>query len=332
MPDPGVALGVAATLAALVAAGLIPALTPLLRRYALARPNARSSHAVPTPQGAGIAVIAGLIVGAGAVAAIAAPSTVREIAIVSAAALLLAVVGAIDDIRPLPAAPRLVAQALAVAAVALLAPPETVRLFPALPQGVEVGLVILAGVWFVNLTNFMDGLDLMTAAGLAPALGALAIFAALGGLDLGPGLLAAALFGGLIGFAPFNRHPARVFLGDVGSLPIGLVTGYALYRLAGDGALVAALILPAYHLADATLTLIRRARAGEKLWEAHRRHFYQMATAGGWRVPQVSGAVAALSLTLALLALTTPAVIAAPLTLLLVAATLRAFARGRRLR
>ncbi|TNC07235.1 glycosyl transferase [Methylobacterium terricola] len=289
---------VAVPVAAALSAGLIVALRPLLQRYALARPNARSSHRVPTPQGGGIAVIAAAlaaVVGLGGVPG-------GEIGAVAIGAVVLAVVGAIDDIRPLPVALRLPLQA---AAVVLVLSAAGGQLVPGLPLWLERGLAVLAGLWFVNLTNFMDGLDWMTVAEMVPVLGALLAFGLAGHLPGAATLVAAALLGGLLGFAPFNRPVATLFLGDVGSLPIGLVVAWLLYRLAGEGGLAAAILLPLYFLADATLTLGRRALAGETVWQAHRSHFYQRATTNGRSVPFVVGAVFIVNLALGLLATAT---------------------------
>jgi UDP-N-acetylmuramyl pentapeptide phosphotransferase/UDP-N-acetylglucosamine-1-phosphate transferase len=131
--------------------------------------------------------------------------------------------------------------------------------------------------------------------------------AALAFLDVAPsGILpiASALAGALFGFAPFNRPVARLFLGDVGSLPIGLITGWCLLELAGRQHIVAALLLPLYYLADATITLIRRVARGERFWDAHRSHFYQRATDNLFSVPGVVGNVFLLNLLLVALALT----------------------------
>ncbi|PZN99735.1 MAG: glycosyl transferase [Hyphomicrobiales bacterium] len=274
--------------AAAISALLCVLLRPLLVRYALARPNARSSHRVPTPQGGGIAVLAGAFLAIGLVLQGLPPLPGADsLAFVVTVSVVLAVVGAWDDIRPLSAGLRLCLQALCVAVVIVYAAPN-VRLFPELmPLAVERCLALLAGMWFVNLTNFMDGIDWITIAGIVPLAGALALAGATGLIDPASGLLAAALCGGLLGFAPFNKPTARLFLGDVGSLPIGLLSAYLLYRLAGTGALAAALILPLYHVADATITLLRRLLRREKIWEAHRSHFYQQATTNGHGVLSV---------------------------------------------
>jgi UDP-N-acetylmuramyl pentapeptide phosphotransferase/UDP-N-acetylglucosamine-1-phosphate transferase len=285
--------------AAAISALLCVLLRPLLVRYALARPNARSSHRVPTPQGGGIAVLAGAFLALGLALQVLPPlSGTGSLVVVIAAAVALAVVGAWDDIRPLSAGLRLGLQALCVAVVIVYAAPD-VRLFAELmPLAVERCLALLAGIWFVNLTNFMDGIDWITVVGIVPLAGALALAGGTGLIDPATGLLAAALCGGLIGFAPFNKPTARLFLGDVGSLPIGLVTAYLLYGLAGTGALAAALILPLYHVADATITLLRRLARREKIWEAHRSHFYQQATTNGHSVLNVVTQIALLNLAL----------------------------------
>ena len=161
---------------------------------------------------------------------------------------------------------------------------------------------MLAGLWFVNLVNFMDGLDWMTVAEFVPPLAFLFALGLTGRYAPEPTLVAGALLGGLLGFAPFNRPVARLFMGDVGSLPVGLIVAWLLFRLAGEGGLAAALILPLYPLADATLTLLWRLRRGERVWQAHRSHYYQVATVNGLSVPEVVGAVFAVQVALAGLA------------------------------
>lgn len=294
-----------ALLAALaLCAGLIVLLFPILRRYALARPNARSSHRIPTPQGGGIAIIAATLLVAGAAIAITpvfGPLS-RELAVVAACAAILAIIGAVDDIRPLDALPRLVVQAMIVAAL-VAALPAALRIIPLLPWWIERALMVLALVWLVNLTNFMDGIDWITVAEVVPVTAALGIFGLLGALPPDATLIAFALCGATLGFAPFNRPAARLFMGDVGSLPIGLLLGWLLVHL-GEHHFAAALLLPLYYLADATVTLLRRWRNGEKLATAHRSHFYQRALDGGMPVMAIIRRVIMLNVALAGLAFT----------------------------
>lgn len=286
--------------AAVGCAVLTWALMPLLARYALARPNARSSHKIPTPQGAGIAVIAATLV----VTTLALGATTPALALLPlfAAAIIIAIVGAIDDIRPIPVLPRFALQALCVGAVVVTIPADQ-QIIPTLPLWFERTALLIGGLWFVNLVNFMDGLDWMTVAEGLPVTTALAGFGLLGALTLSPMLLAAALGGALLGFAPFNRPgAAKVFLGDVGSLPIGLLLGWCLLQLAVQGHVAAALLLPLYYIADSTLTLLRRMIRREPFWLAHRSHFYQRATDNGFSVREVVGLVLLTNLALALLA------------------------------
>lgn len=290
-----------AVLAALISACITRLSMPLLQRYALARPNARSSHRIPTPQGAGIAVVAATLL----VAAPWAAWTHGAIPLpLIGSAMLIALVGLVDDIRPLPVSVRLLLQAAAVSTI-VHAAPETLRIVPALPLALERVLIVIAGVWFVNLVNFMDGLDLMTVSEVVPTTAALGLLGWFGDLSPSASLLAAALCGAMLGFAPFNKPVARVFLGDVGSLPIGLLLGWCLLELAWHGQAAAALLLPGYYLADATITLFRRILRREQFWSAHRSHFYQRATDNGFTVAQVIGEVFVLNLVLALLAVVT---------------------------
>src|SRR3981189_1874317 len=292
----------AAILAMLLSSAVTWAIRPLMLRRALAKPNARASHRIPTPQGAGIAVIAATLIAAGAVMAFAGPSATKIPAIVFGATLFIAAVGLADDVHSIPVLPRLLLQAASVAAIVFTAP-ESLRIVDALPLWIERGLVLLAGLWFVNLVNFMDGLDLMTAAEAVPISGAMILLGVFNQFSPFAAVPAAALFGAMIGFSPFTRPVAKVFLGDVGSLPIGLLLGWCLLQLALQEQLTAALLFPLYYLADATITLLRRMLTREPFWAAHRTHFYQRATDNGFSVPEVVGQVFALNIFLAALAM-----------------------------
>jgi UDP-N-acetylmuramyl pentapeptide phosphotransferase/UDP-N-acetylglucosamine-1-phosphate transferase len=303
MTDSQLLLSLAAAVpAALLSAVLTWAIRPLMVRVALAKPNARSSHRLPTPQGAGIAVIAATLISAVSVIALADVAQTGMPLAVFGATLFIAAVGFADDIKSISVVPRLSLQALAVAAV-ILAAPETLRIAPTCPLWIERGLLLLAGLWFVNLVNFMDGLDLMTAAEIVPITGAIILLGAFGELPVATTVAAAALFGAMLGFAPFNRPVAKIFLGDVGSLPIGLLVGWCLLQLAWHQHLTAALLLPLYYLADATVTLLRRIARREPFWEGHRSHFYQRATDNGFSVRRVVSEVFTLNLVLAALAI-----------------------------
>jgi UDP-N-acetylmuramyl pentapeptide phosphotransferase/UDP-N-acetylglucosamine-1-phosphate transferase len=285
-------------IAALVSALLILALRPLLERYAMAQPNARSSHTTPTPQGGGIAVIATTI------AVCCGAAGLMPLATLYAAVILIAAVGVMADVHPIEVAPRLLLQAIAVAAVILTLPPE-LHVLPILPRWIERVLLVVGGLWFVNLVNFMDGLDWMTVAEVVPITAAIGAIGYFGHLPPQAIAVSFALCGALIGFANFNRPVAKLFLGDVGSLPIGLLLGWLLVQLAGSGGRAAAILLPVYYLADSTITLLRRLSKGEQVWQAHRSHFYQRATDRGFTVIEVVERVLFVNLALAALALVT---------------------------
>lgn len=303
MTNSGLLLSIFAVLtASLVSAAITWAIRPMLLRHALARPNARSSHRVPTPQGGGIAVIAATLLIAEMLAVYVDPAAGHIPLAVFAATLFIAIVGFADDLKSIEVLPRLMLQAAAVAAI-LFATPGDIRIVPACPFWIERGLILLAGLWFVNLVNFMDGLDWMTVAEVVPVTGAIIALGSFGEFPLPATIVAAALCGAMLGFAPFNRPVAKIFLGDVGSLPIGLLLGWCLLQLAYNHHLAAALLLPLYYLTDATVTLLRRVIRREPFWAAHRSHFYQRATDNGFTVMQVVREVFALNIALALLAI-----------------------------
>jgi UDP-N-acetylmuramyl pentapeptide phosphotransferase/UDP-N-acetylglucosamine-1-phosphate transferase len=226
-----------ALVALVLSLALIVLLRPWLERYALVRPNARSSHRQPTPQGGGVAVMAAtLAVAWGTIVLF--PALFADQSgpfwAATAAAALLALVGAVDDLRALPATPRLVLQGLAVAGLIAVLPIDW-RILPFAPWWLERLCLWVGCVWFVNLANFMDGIDWMTVAETVPLTGAILLLGLIGVVGMLPALLAAALFGAMLGFAPFNKPVAKLFLGDVGSLPIGLLLGWLLLELAGRG-------------------------------------------------------------------------------------------------
>ncbi len=289
---------------ALATAALIVLLRPVLQRYALARPNARSSHKVPTPQGGGMAVVAASLAGlllARIGLDVEVRGTTAEIVTIVAGATALGAAGAVDDIRGLSPLPRFGLQMVAIAALLAVLPGDA-RPLSFVPRSVELLVLLLGGVWFVNLTNFMDGIDWMTVAQVVPMAAGLAVLGALDAMPPRGALAAVALSAALVGFAPFNRPVARLFLGDVGSVPIGFLLVWLLILLAGRGHLAAALLLPMYYLADSTITLFRRLSRRERFWEAHRTHFYQRATDRGLSVLAIVTRVFVANLGLAALA------------------------------
>jgi UDP-N-acetylmuramyl pentapeptide phosphotransferase/UDP-N-acetylglucosamine-1-phosphate transferase len=253
-------------------------------RAILDRPNERSSHSTPTPKGGGIAVIGCIAV---AWIAIAWPTPVAaDTAAIIIAALALAGLSWFDDLRGLNPLIRLLAQIIAVAFVLSLTWTEPLSekgyFGGLLPGGWDVVAAGLAWVWFINLFNFMDGIDGIAGVETAAIGIGVAVVAAIAGLAPLFGLFAVAIAAAAGGFLCWNWHPARVFLGDVGSVPLGFLLGWLLLELAAAGQWAPAIILPLYYLADATITLVRRGMRGEKVWQAHHEHFYQHAASRGF--------------------------------------------------
>lgn len=263
------------------AAGLVQRHADKLRL--IQTPNHRSLHAIPTPHGGGIGIVLG---GSIAGMALAMSDGHTEFFGIVALALMLAAVGLGDDIAHLSSWLRLAAQALVGAGLLWLLPP--------LPGIVIAGdvvlqgpflytLLLLAGVWWINLFNFMDGID-----GLA---GSQAIFMLLAAVAVGvlvkslpfSGMFVAesgwmlAVAAATFGFLLHNWPPARIFMGDVGSTWLAFII-YALALCsiaAGWMTYTAWLVLGALFITDATVTLLRRMMAGEKWSHAHRSHLYQ---------------------------------------------------------
>jgi UDP-N-acetylmuramyl pentapeptide phosphotransferase/UDP-N-acetylglucosamine-1-phosphate transferase len=249
---------VAAFLVALLAARLL--LTPVGRRVALDTPNERSLHARPVPRTGGIAIAAGVA----AACALAWPG----LPVILAAAALLAVASFADDVVGLSRLARL-ALHLGAAAAALLFDLEV--------AGAPAFVVLaLALAWTTNLYNFMDGADGLAGGMAVFGFGAYALAAHLFGAQT-LAALCAALAAAALAFLAFNWHPARLFMGDVGSVPLGFLAGALGLQGWAIGAwpLWFPLLVFAPFMCDATLTLVKRLLRREPVWRAHREHYYQ---------------------------------------------------------
>jgi UDP-N-acetylmuramyl pentapeptide phosphotransferase/UDP-N-acetylglucosamine-1-phosphate transferase len=276
----------------------------MLRRWMLSRqmvvvPNARSSHAVPTPQGAG-AIMVAMVFFAWIILFVHHHDlvTMRDYAVLAAAACV-ALISWLDDRAHISFKWRLLVHAIAAAA-AVFALPDGAAIFPDwLPLWLERTLMAVGLVWFMNLFNFMDGIDGM--------LGSLTATIALGISAVTPAWLdwqlSLVLVPIAIGFLIWNWQPAKIFMGDVGSVTLGYLIGWLLLRLALSGNYMPAIILAAYPVADTTFTLVRRVAQGEKFWEPHRRHFFQKAVRSGMQHAVVVRAVWVLQIFLIIMAL-----------------------------
>jgi Fuc2NAc and GlcNAc transferase len=261
------------------------ALTWWVRRIALHngiidRPNARSSHSMPVPRGGGLAIVVLTSLGIAAAAITGAVDHPLAVALV-AGGIPIAWIGFKDDRQPVPVAAR-----LSIHATSAICVMYVLGGLPAIQVGhrlVDLGLVgdvlgVIAIVWAVNLFNFMDGIDGIAASeAIFIALGGGAL-CALGAAPMSVPVAGAALAATCAGFLLWNWPPARIFMGDVGSGYLGYVIAVLALAAAREQpvAIFAWLILGAVFFIDATVTLVRRLIRGERAYEAHCSHAYQI--------------------------------------------------------
>ena len=240
------------------------------RRGMLDQPGHRRSHSLPTPRGGGVGIVVAMLVCLpGMLSGLPAAWPASVIAGLSVALLLVALAGWWDDHHSLPILPRLGAQVVAVGLFSL-------SLLAAGLSWWWLPLLLIGGAWSINLHNFMDGIDgllALQAIFVGVGLAVLAWAAAQPALALA----AAAFAASALGFWCFNRPPARIFMGDVGSGSVGLLVfafSAMLWRVE-HALLWPALILPSAFVADASLTLLNRMWRGRRWYTAHREHLYQ---------------------------------------------------------
>ncbi len=232
------------------------------RRMALDRPNERSLHSQPVPRSGGLAVMAATLLTLLLI-------DLPERGVLLAALLALVAVSLVDDFRGLSAGLRFSVHALVAVAVVLCLPiGET--------SWIWVAVAIPSMVWMTNLFNFMDGSDGLAGGMAAFGFGTLGIAAQMAG-DVGMATLCFSVVAASAAFLRVNWHPARIFMGDGGSVPLGFMA--AALGLVGAARGLWPVWLPplAFFLFifDATVTLCCRAVRGEKFWRAHRTHYYQ---------------------------------------------------------
>lgn len=284
-------------------------LTGLARRYALARtlidrPNERSSHAVPTPRGGGLAIVIVVLAGVAAMG-LAGALPAKTAAALGGGGVLVAAVGFADDRRSVSARVRFGVHVLAAAwAVGWLGGMTDLTVGASRAHVGWAGtlLALATIVWATNFYNFMDGIDGL-AAGETASVGLVAtlLLDRAGSPLAGLALLTAAA---AAGFLAWNWPPARVFMGDVGSGFLGFM--FAALALASENAgelpALVWLILLGVFFADATITLVRRMARGDQWYAAHRTHAYQRMVQSGWPHRRVTLLVLLLNVALGALA------------------------------
>jgi len=231
-------------------------------RLATDMPNERSLHVRPTPRVGGWGLVP--------VSVLAIAVLAHSLWLIAVSAIFLAAVSQMDDRRGLPARIRFAAHLVAVLALVVV--------YPASVPWWCLAVIAFLMLWLVNLYNFMDGSDGLAGGMTLFGFGGYAL-AALAGPHALPelGYACAAVAGAAAGFLAFNFHPARIFLGDAGSIPAGFLAGalgYWGWRTDVWPVWFPAMVFSPF-IADATVTLLRRFARGEKFWQAHREHYYQ---------------------------------------------------------
>lgn len=266
-------------------------------------PNDRSSHTVPTPRGGGLAIVIVLLL-AGVVSLFLPQAPIDVLVCLLLATLAFSLLGWQDDKHDLPASVRFLIQLLiAVFASGWL-------LWATVPgystSFASVALLLLSTLWIAwmaNLYNFMDGIDGISAVESLILGATTSYWFAISGVA-SMAIICIAVAGASVGFLRWNWSPAKIFMGDVGSLALGAF--FAIIAIIGttrlDIPFLAFLILYAVYLADSGVTLLHRIIKREKWWQAHRSHFYQRAVQSGFSHAQVSLSVMALNIIFALLA------------------------------
>lgn len=240
----------------------------IAKKLAIDFPVERSMHSVPTPRIGGIVAIP--------VAVLWAWSLTGFFPVLTIVTIFLCLVSWVDDRGNLSVWVRLL---LHIMAAAILLSrnyhdPESIMLFM---------VAVIAIAWLINLYNFMDGID-----GLAGGMGVIG-FAAMGLVILSSNaphlsILCFSISGSVLGFLIFNFHPARFFLGDAGSISLGLLAG----AISVEGVrrniwpICYPIVIFSPFIADATATLFKRIVARQRFWVAHRDHYYQRMVRLGW--------------------------------------------------
>lgn len=275
----------------------------LRRKAILDRPNERSSHTLPTPRGGGLAILA-LVLPLWIVIGIVYPGVTSPLFTVATGAAVLAYVSWLDDRRDVSPLMRLAVQMGVVAATLTFAFPAESLTGGLLPVAVERVVLFFAWMWFLNLYNFMDGIDgLSGVETVAIAMGCAGVALLHFEGEEWMVWIGMTLAAATVGFLRYNWNPAKLFMGDVGSVSLGFLLGFLLLRLAFMGYWTAALILPLYYLVDATWTLLHRLSRRQRVWQPHREHFYQKAVQRGWSHATVTAAIGITDATLLVLAL-----------------------------
>jgi UDP-N-acetylmuramyl pentapeptide phosphotransferase/UDP-N-acetylglucosamine-1-phosphate transferase len=282
----------------------------LIKHQIIAQKNERTNHETPTPVGAGMVMIPIILVGWYIIAQQQEFNLPYFTTILCLATILL-IISFFDDIRHISPIIRIITQIAIIIPAIIITNPEGMVFRGYLPPLLDQIISGFLWLWFVNLYNFMDGIDGITATEtIFITVGIIILAIASKSLTLLPIpdyilYLSIIILVTTLGFLPWNWHPAKIFLGDSGAVPLGFLIGFLLLKLAISGYLAAALILPAYYVADSSLTITKRLLRLEKIWLPHSKHFFQKSVRKGRNHSETVNLIRNTNIILIIIALTT---------------------------
>ena len=251
-------------------------------------PNERSSHNIPTPKGAGLGIIATLLI---------IYYTFFPITdfLFTGAVLILTILSFMNDNKQISIVIRLIVQIALTIIVLIFWPPlkDVVLLNDIIPLWLENIIIFLLIIWLINLFNFMDGIDgisgiqcIIIGIGVGSSL-----YLSQGVYELEQ-IVAGFIAGSGLAFLLWNWQPAKIFLGDAGSIPLGFINAVLILLLCKNDLWYVAIIINNYYFFDASITLLRRIKMRKKPWKAHKDHFYQKAIQNGYSHSKVCKIIA----------------------------------------
>lgn len=270
-------------------------------------PSARRVNKIPVIRGGGIAFLPIAFLGLISYISIAEKMHINILTVSAILSLLLCLVYFYEDIANLHQIIRFVIQAICIGVVMIFFH-QDLSIFYFFDHGIDILITSFLWLWFVNLYNFMDGSDGMTSVNTITILASIAVVSYLSKIPLYEIIVLLSIFisSCMVIFAKFNWHPAKIFIGDCGTISIGFIIGAILIYMANHLGIIIPFMIPAYYIADATMTILIRLINGEKIWEPHLKHFFQIAILNGCshqKIAFISGVSNAISLSMSIVLL-----------------------------
>ena len=267
-------------------------------------PDERTNHTIPTPRGGGLAVISTIIIFL-TVASFYHEGLFSKIMPIMFGTIILSTLSWIDDKKGLSPLIRFSTQIITISIITLVYLDNKLFINDYIPYYAMVIFIILLWTWFLNLFNFMDGINGITSVEtISICVGIIAIVS-LANLDKQYAFISALCASSILGFLFWNWGNAKIFLGDVGSISMGFILGWLMLELASKGYWSPMIILSLYYLFDSTYTITKRLLKKEKIWLPHSQHFYQKAVRSGKSHANVTTAILINNIALIILAIVT---------------------------